>query len=62
MPMQEVQAGDRTPIRGLWSSLHAKGTDRVRVPRAKVPPLLEKLEFLARELVRDQEEALTTSI
>ena len=62
MPMQEVQAGDSASIWGLWSSRHAEGSNRVRVPGAKVSPLLEKFEFLAFELIRDQEEALTAGI
>ena len=58
MPMQQMQAYHTTSIWGFRASLHTESSDGVRIPGAEIPPLLEKVKFLGREPIRDNEETL----
>lgn len=57
-----MQAGDGATIWSFRPVLHTKGTSGDRVPGAKVPPLLEEVEFLVGELIWDYEVTLTAEV
>ena len=59
MSIQEVQSGDAASGRDLRTGLYAKSSDRVRVPRAEVSPLLENIKARLYESWRDDEKALS---